>query len=271
MLLTIFLHNKRELPSKFLEQITFNTRPKTEEYMLIVMDKSIHEEQLFQPLQTNNKQFKIAVTFLSAYNGIFNVTNSNKKFYFTKSITDDDHYIVITIPPNSYEIESLNDEIKRIIIDDEHLTSENYPFKIKPNFSTLGSFIEISNQETAISLRPDDSRGSLLGFNKRTIYEEYNLLDNLVDILSFDNIFIECDIAQGMIFKGKRSSIIHNFTMDVSPGYKYIEKFRGGVQWYMMESKDVISSICFKLKNENRNLLSFNGQSFTFRLSIKEI
>ena len=74
-----------------------------------------------------------------------------------------------------------------------------------------------------------------------------------------------------MIFKGKRSGIIFNFTMDVSPGYKYIEKFRGGVQWYIMESKDNISSIRFKLKNENKQLVSFNGQSLTFRLSIKEI
>ena len=161
-----------ELPSKLLKQIAYNTTPKIEEHMLIIMDKSTHEEHLFQPLQTNNKHFKIAVTFLSAYNGIFKVTSKNNKFYFTKSITDDDHYIMITIPPGSYEIESLNDEIKRIIIDDEHFTSENYPFKIKPNFSTLGSIIEISNQESAISFRPDDSIRSLLGFNKRTIYEE---------------------------------------------------------------------------------------------------
>ena len=59
--------------------------------------------------------------------------------------------------------------------------------------------------------------------------------------------------------------------MDVDPGYKYIEKFRGGVQWYMMQSKDIISCICFKLKNENNQLVSFNGQSITFRLSIIEI
>ena len=39
----------------------------------------------------------------------------------------------------------------------------------------------------------------------------------------------------------------------------------------MIESKDTISSICFKLKNENGNLVSFNGQSVTFKLSIKEI
>ena len=75
-----------ELPSKLLEQIAFNTRPKIEEHMLIIMNESTHEEHLSQPLQTNNKKIKIAVTFLSAYNGILNVTNSNNKFYFTKSI-----------------------------------------------------------------------------------------------------------------------------------------------------------------------------------------
>ena len=259
-----------ELPSNFLEQIASNTRPKIEEHMLIIMDKSTHEEHLFQPLQTNNKQFKVAVTLLSAYNGIFNVTNSNNQFYFFKSVSDDD-YIQISIRPGVYEIESLNNEIKRIIIDEGHYTEVEYPFHIKPDFNTLGSIIEISPQRPVVSFSPNDSIGDLLGFNKTTIYEEYNLSPNPVDILSFDNIFLECDIVQGMIFKGKRSGIIFTFRMDVNPGYKHIEKVRGGVQWYMMDTKDIISSICFKLKNENNHLVSFNGQSVTFRLSIKEI
>ena len=62
-----------ELPSKTLKQIAWNTRSRIKEHILIVMDKSIHEEHLSQALQTNNKQFKIAVTFLTGYNGIFNV------------------------------------------------------------------------------------------------------------------------------------------------------------------------------------------------------
>ena len=52
--------------------------------------------------------------------------------------------------------------------------------------------------------------------------------------------------------------------MDVDPGYKYNEKFHRGVQLYMMESKDILSSICFKLKNEYNQLVSFKGQSITF-------
>ena len=259
-----------ELPSKLLEQIAFNTRPKIEEHMLIVMDKSTLEEHLSQPLQTNNKQFKIAVTFLSAYNGIFNVTNRNNKIYFKKGLIDE-HFIQIRIPEGAYEIDSLDNEFKRIIIDKEHYTEANCPFHIKPNFSTLGSIIEIKPQGPIIGFVFDDSFGSLLGFDETILFEEYNSSPNPVDILSFVNVFLECVIAQGMIFKGKRSGIIHNFTMDVDPGYKYIEKFRGGIQCFMMNTKDFISSINFKLKNENDDFVSFSGQSITFRLSIKEV
>ena len=59
--------------------------------------------------------------------------------------------------------------------------------------------------------------------------------------------------------------------MDIDAGYIYIEKLRGGVQSYMMGSKYVILSTCFKLKNENNQILSFSGQGITFRISIKEI
>ena len=74
-----------------------------------------------------------------------------------------------------------------------------------------------------------------------------------------------------MILKGKRSEKIHIFTMTVGPGFKYVEKFHSNIQWYMMTTKDSFSSISFKLKNENSELVSFNGHSITFRLSIKEV
>ena len=66
----------------------------------------------------------------------------------------------------------------------------------------------------------------LLGFKKGTIYEKYTLSPKPVDVLSFDNIFLECNITQRMIFRGKGSGIVLNVTMDVDLGYKYIEKLR---------------------------------------------
>ena len=88
------------------------------------------------------------------------------------SVSDDNHFSHIVISAGAYEIESLNDEIKRIIIDENHFSEENYPFKIKPNFTTHGSIVETIDPEAAISFNIDDSIGSLLGFNKRIIYEE---------------------------------------------------------------------------------------------------
>ena len=55
--------------------------------------------------------------------------------------------------------------------------------------------------------------------------------------------------------------MIRNFTMDVDPGYKNVENVRGGLQWYMMQSKDFVSSIFFNLKNENSELAPFNEKS----------
>ena len=112
----------------------------------------------------------------------------------------------------------MSNEVKRIIIAEEHYTEGNYPFTKKPIFSTLGPTIETSAQGPVITFVPDDSVRDLLGFNKTTIYEENKLSPNPVDILSFDNILLECDIAQGLIFRGQRSGTIHNFTMDVDPG-----------------------------------------------------
>ena len=147
-----------ELSSKILEQSVHNTRPKQEEHLVRFMDKSTHVEPLSQQLKTNNKQFKIAVTILTGYNGIFNVTDKNSKFFFTKSI-DDEKPRKVSILPGAYELENLDEEIKRIVIEQGRYTEDTYRFKIKPNFSTLGSDIELSPYKPGsyIDFRQDDS------------------------------------------------------------------------------------------------------------------
>ena len=192
-----------------------------------------------------------------------NVTNRSNKVYFKKALIDED-FIQIRIPEGANEIESLDNESKRIIIDREHYTEANFPFKIKPNFSTLGSIVEISPQGPIIGFVFDVSIGNHLGVNETILWEAYSLSPNPVDNLSIDNFFLETDIAQGMIFKGKRSGIIHKFTMDVDPGYKYIEKFQDGVQWYMMNTKDFISSINFRFKNKKRRFCIIQWTKFYF-------
>ena len=163
-----------ELPTKILQQIALNTRPKNEERTLKVLDISTHEEHIFRPHQTNNKQFKIAFAFLTGYNGIFNVTKSNNRFYFKKKNINEDDFIQISIPQGAYEIESLNDEIKRIINGRSHYSEidKEYPFTMKPNFSTLGSVLKTSPQGPSINFVFDDSIRNLQGFNETVLYKK---------------------------------------------------------------------------------------------------
>ena len=60
-----------ELPSKTLVKKVLNARPEIEENLLIVLDKSIDEKTLALPLQTNNKQSKVAVTFFNWFQWYF--------------------------------------------------------------------------------------------------------------------------------------------------------------------------------------------------------
>ena len=141
----------------------------------------------------------------------------------------------------------------------------------RTKFSTLGSIIEISPQGPIISFVFDEIIRNLLGFNETILYKAYNLSPNPVDTLSFDNMFLQCHIAKGMIFRGRRSDIIHKWTMTVDPGYESFGKIAGGVVWYVRQNEDFVSSISFKLTNEINKLVPFNGQSISLRLPIKKI
>ena len=66
----------------------------------------------------------------------------------------------------------MKNEIKRIIIEEEHYTEVDYPFTLKRIFSTLGSIVEITIQGPIFTFIPYDSMEDLLGFIKTTIYEK---------------------------------------------------------------------------------------------------
>ena len=109
---------------------------------------------------------------MTGYNGIINVTNSNNKVFYAKSITDEDGFIQVTIEQSADKTERLKIESKRTIIEESHFTEADYPLTIEPNFSTLGSSIEISRQEPSVSFLPDDSIRDILGINASPINEK---------------------------------------------------------------------------------------------------
>ena len=119
--------------------------------MLVVMQNFTDEENLSQPLQTKDNQFKIAIIILTAYNGIINISSNNKKFHFTVSINGVEFSLIYN-PPRTYELECLNDEVERINIEEGFSTDPNCPILIETIFLTLGSFIENSSTSQQLKL-----------------------------------------------------------------------------------------------------------------------
>ena len=161
-----------ELPSKTLEQLAFDNRPKIEKHMFFVLDRTTHEEILSQPLVNNFKQLEIAVTFLTHYKSIFKVTSKNIKIYLTTS-NGEEKFSIIIISQEAYEIDQLNSEIKRVNEKENFSTEENCPLLFKPYFLILDSNIEIKPffLVSQVSFIHDGSLRDLLGLDPVVFFE----------------------------------------------------------------------------------------------------
>ena len=56
---------------------------------------------------------------------VFSTSQTQIISFFRKTITNENGFVQINIPPGAYGIKSLIDEIKRITIDEEHYTEAN--------------------------------------------------------------------------------------------------------------------------------------------------
>ena len=92
--------------------------------MLLIMDKSLQQEILLQHLHTNKIKFSMVITFWTGYNRIFNVRNKNNIFHITVS-NNGNVFNHSTLPPGAYEIESLNNEMKRVSNEERYFTEPN--------------------------------------------------------------------------------------------------------------------------------------------------
>jgi len=84
----------------------------------------------FPAIDLTDADYKLDLTDFETYHTIPNVNFSNNKFYF-----DDDKKI--TIPEGSYELHSINDYLKRAILQDERVfkdienDNEEYPIVLR--------------------------------------------------------------------------------------------------------------------------------------------
>jgi hypothetical protein len=213
-----------------------------------------------------NKKYEAALLSLDTYNSVPNITEYRNNV-FTYSTDDGSTWKTITLNTGAYELQSINNEIKRQIItngDDESA------FNITANISRLTSIVIIENPRYKIDFNVDNSIGPVLGFDKITIAYGYNESSNIVNIMQVNSILVNIDIIMGSFVNGSQWPTIHSYHPNVSPGYKVVERPNPSLIYYPL-SRPEISRIRVWLTDQNGTPIDLRGETITIRVHVREI
>lgn len=197
-----------------------------------------------------NEQYECALLHFSTFNSIPNIDKTNNKFYYGSNE-------VIEIPEGTYELQDINDYLKSKIKDAS--------IKLQCNNNTLKTTVFCTKN---INFSKEDTIRNLLGFDKQILEpNKWHVSQFPVNILPTTVIRIECDIVSGSYTNGKPSHIIHEFALNVPPGYRIIEIPKNAI--YFPVNQNNISCIHIRLIDINNRLINLRGEEVQLYLHLR--
>lgn len=195
-------------------------------------------------------QYECALLHFSTFNSIPNIDNRNNKLRYGDNE-------VIEIPEGTYELQDIGDYLKTEI--------KNASIKLQCNNNTLKTAIHCTKN---IDFNKEDTFRSLLGFNKQILKaNKWHVSELPVNILPTTVIRIECDIVSGSYINGEPSHIIHEFALNVPPGYRIIEIPKNAI--YFPINQNIISCIHIRLLDKNNQLINLRGEEVQLYLHLR--
>lgn len=254
------------------EKTARNTEPKKSFYILL-SEKSTRIRTKFNPLLEldKNKNYEMALVDLETYYSFPNIDASNNNFRYWRYGGGAQHEMFnIEVPEGCYEITDINEYIQRTMKENGHYNRVNgdYCISIEPNTNTLRSVVNIA-EGYSVDFTPENSIGTVLGFD-RWIYEEgYNESENLVNILSISNLRVTNDIIGSSYSNGTTESVIYAFFPNTSPGFKIIQEPHNLI--YHPITLSTISTMTTMLTDQNGKQVNLRGEELAIRFHIREV
>lgn len=204
---------------------------------------------VFPPFDVSDGEWEIGLVGLSTYNSIPNIEKGiNDKFYFGDGKE-------ITIPEGSYEIENLEEEIKKHV-----------HFRLNANNNTLQAEMKC---EEDVHFDKDNTIASLLGFERKTyVKNKQHVSTNTINIIKVNSIKVECSIARGSYNNGREGHTIHEFYLTVEPGYKILVIPNPII--YLPVNVQRVSNISVQLRDQDGELVNFRNEIVSLTLHLRK-
>jgi len=140
----------------YLSDIAHNTSRHHDFSFLYTSDTSDFTSNPYPPIQLG-EDWQVGLMNFCVYNNIQNITAKHNVFKY--SIDNGVNWTTITLTPGSYEIDSINSEINRLMT-----LNGDTGITISANTITLGSVVDIKPATTKVDFTVANSLASLLGF-----------------------------------------------------------------------------------------------------------
>jgi hypothetical protein len=222
---------------------------------------------LDEPIELDkDKEWHICLTSFVTYNSIFNVTEDNNELlllndYDNNNIPTENFDGHVSIPPGTYEVEDIIDELN----DHKKCREAKFVATINPITYKIKLFCKLKS----IDLRPQKSVAHLLGFSKKIIDRNTTVhSDTIVNIFPVDAIRIRCNLIDSNYENGKKNgNIIYSFPLDTKPGTKIVQ--RPTQLHYFPLNTNYIKEVYIQIVDQENRPINFQGERITLGLYIK--
>lgn len=207
----------------------------------------------FPPIELNDI-YECALTDFHSYNSIPNVDVYNNMFHIGKR--------TIKIPIGSYELNDIVDYIKE---EYKRYSPEN-KILIEANNNTMQ--VRVNSSKESIYFNRENTVGKLFGFNSNILTPNVDHYSDLpVNIFKVNLIRIESNIAVNTYMNNSKAHILHEFPINVPPGYKIDEIPRNLI--YLPVNCREISSLALRIVDQHGDLINFRGEEITIRIHLR--